>query len=93
MNTRSAQILAVAICLVTTLYLPASAGINQAFALQSLTESPVYQNMPQSPGNLTIYGQWKYYPKLSMPYAPAANRAVAVTCNVSSIINAPMRKA
>ena len=76
MNNRFVWVL-VTICLVIALCLPASAGINQAFALQSLTGSHEYQSMPQSPGELTIYGRW-LYPDRSGGNVPAKRFIVYV---------------
>jgi|GEM_PF-1873152 len=59
MSSRFVSIL-VTICLTIVLCLSASIGVNQAFAYQTQPESLGYGNMPQSPGNLTIYGRWLY---------------------------------
>src|SRR4030042_2284008 len=61
MSNRLGRGLIIIICLVTILYSIPFSGVNQAFALQSLKASQMQQSMPQSPGNLTVYGQWRYY--------------------------------
>jgi hypothetical protein len=61
MSNRLVRRSMVALCLITILYLIPSADFNHVFAMQSLKANKIQQSMPQSPGNLTICGQWRYY--------------------------------